>query len=147
MLSTVVLRKLLLISLAATAYAATTRYNTPLPDGAMVLDTEKDLREFTASHPDVDLETANGGYTIKEPNGPILAYVGDNLSNELDGRMKSLELYEKLSAEKGVSENDVSKVFETARGCSHPHCVFPGVPGKCAHYSGCYICSHGHRCI
>ncbi|KAE8386178.1 hypothetical protein BDV23DRAFT_163765 [Aspergillus alliaceus] len=147
MCSAVVLRKLFLISIVATTYAATTRYNSPLPKGATVLDTENDLQEFTASHPDVDLETANGGYTIQEPNGPILAYVGDNLSKELDERMKSLELYENLSAEKGVSENDVAKVFETARGCSHPHCVYPGIPGKCPHYTGCYICSHGHRCI
>ncbi|OJJ84468.1 uncharacterized protein ASPGLDRAFT_107515, partial [Aspergillus glaucus CBS 516.65] len=82
---------LFLISLVATIYAATTRYNVPLPEGATVLDTENDIREFTASHPDVDLETANGGYTIKEPNGLVLAYVGDNLSKELDERMKSLE--------------------------------------------------------
>ncbi|KAE8372798.1 hypothetical protein BDV26DRAFT_297543 [Aspergillus bertholletiae] len=136
-----------LLSVVATTYAATTRYNTPLPDGAMVLDTETDPREFTASHPNVNLETANGGYIIKEPKSPVLAYVGDDLGKEPDGRMKSLELYEKLLADKDVSENDVSKVFKTAHECSHAHCIFVGVPGKCEHYTGCYICSHGHRCV
>lgn len=147
MFSAVALRKLFLISLVAMTYAATTRYNVTLPEGATVLDTENDIREFTASHPDVDLETANGGYTIKEPNGTVVAYVGDNLSKELDERMKSLERYESYLVEKRVSENDESKAFEAARGCSHPHCVYPGVPGKCPHYTGCYICSHGRRCI
>lgn len=147
MLPTAALRKLFLISLVATTYADVTRYNAPLPEGATVLDTENDLREFVASHPDVDLETANGGYTIQQPNGLVLAYVGDNLSKDLDERMKSLELYENLLAEKGMSENDVSKVFEAAHKCSHPRCVYPGVPGKCEYYTACYICSHNHRCI
>ncbi|BDD61316.1 hypothetical protein MAP00_006366 [Monascus purpureus] len=99
---TAALRKLFLISLVSTAYAAATRYNVPLPEGATVLDTENDLREFVTSHPDVDLETANGGYTIQQPNGLVLAYVGDSLSKDLDERMKSLELYENLLAEKGM---------------------------------------------
>lgn len=40
------------------SYAATTHFNIPLPEGATVLDTENDLREFTASHPNLDLEIA-----------------------------------------------------------------------------------------
>ena len=147
MFSAIALRKLFLISLIATTYAATTRYNVTLPKGATVLDTENDIREFTASHPDVDLETANGGYTIKEPNGLVVAYVGDNLSKELDERMESLERYESHSVEKRESENDESKVFEAASKCSHPFCAYAGVLGKCPHYTGCYICARNHRCI
>lgn len=147
MFSTVTLSKLVLASLVATAYAATTRYNTPLPESATVLDTENEIRQFTVSNPNVTLETANGGYTVQEFDGTVLAYVGDNLSKNLDERMKSLERFENRSKEKRVSDNDESKVFEAANACSHPTCVYPGVPGKCAHYSGCYICAHSRRCI
>ncbi|KAB8256344.1 hypothetical protein BDV32DRAFT_129269 [Aspergillus pseudonomiae] len=142
-----VLRRLVLLSVVATAYATTTRFNTPLLEGAIVLDTENDLRECTASHPDVDLESVDGGYTINGPKGAILAYIGDHLSKEIDERMKTLELFENLLAEKGVSENDVFRVFEADRSGGNPFCVYPGVPGKCQHYTHCYVCSHGHRCI
>ncbi|GAB1207214.1 hypothetical protein APSETT445_005927 [Aspergillus pseudonomiae] len=110
-----VVRRLVLFSVAATTNTTTTRFNAPLLEGAIVLDTENDLRECTASHPDVDLETVDGGYTINGRKGAILAYIGDHLSKEIDERMKSLKLFENLLAEKGVSENDVFKVFEAAR--------------------------------
>ncbi|KNG89740.1 hypothetical protein ANOM_001970 [Aspergillus nomiae NRRL 13137] len=94
--------ELVLLSIAATTYATTTRFNTPLLEGAIVLDTENNLREFTASHPDVDLETVDEGYTINGPKDAIFGYIGDHLSKEIDERMKSMELFENLLAEKGV---------------------------------------------
>ena len=136
----------ILLTSVVMGYAATSRYNAPLPENALVLHSDYELREFTATHPDLNLDTANGGWVIQEPNGPVLAYVGDDLSKELDARVRSLELYEQLVMQKGVSENDISMLFEAAGRCSHPHCVNPGLPGKCIFYNHCGFCGYNHRC-
>ncbi|KAB8205779.1 hypothetical protein BDV34DRAFT_97554 [Aspergillus parasiticus] len=111
------------------SYAATTRFDIPL-QGATVLDTGNDFLEFTASHQDINFETVKGGHTINEPNGRILAYVGDDLGKQMTERMKPLNLFEKLLAERDVSEKDISNIFEIVRGWSNPICVYPGVLGK-----------------
>ncbi|KAE8152039.1 hypothetical protein BDV25DRAFT_138303 [Aspergillus avenaceus] len=96
----------------------------------MIEEIDRREAEWEARYGDIAIEPKNGGYTIQAPNGPIIAYAGDNLIQELDDRKKSLEFYEQLLAEKGISESDVSRVFEAARGCSHPFCVHAGVPGN-----------------
>jgi hypothetical protein len=48
-------------ALSRANYAATNRYNAPLPENALVLHNDYELREFTATHPDLNLDTANGG--------------------------------------------------------------------------------------
>jgi hypothetical protein len=51
----------ILLTSVVMGYAATSRYNAPLPENALVLHNDYELRELTATHPDVNLDTANGG--------------------------------------------------------------------------------------
>jgi hypothetical protein len=82
---------------------------------------------------------------IQELIRSVFAYVGDDVSKELDARVRSLELYEQLVMQKGVSENDVSMLSEAAGRCSPPYCVKPGHPGKCIFYNHCGFCSYNRN--
>jgi hypothetical protein len=140
------LRSLLFSALAMTSYASTSRYDITLPEKAAISNSDRGLRNLTSNH-NVTIDEFNGGYIIKELDGTVLAYNSDEVSKKLDGRIRSLQLFEMLLEEKGVSENDLYDVFSAALSCSRPVCVYQGASGKCGMYAGCYYCAHTHRCI
>ncbi|KAL4889821.1 hypothetical protein BDV59DRAFT_205007 [Aspergillus ambiguus] len=112
---------LLIFHLLTTIYASTTHYNVTLPENSIILESEAALKDLTK----------------------IIAYSADALSQDLDARMASARLFDRLLQKKDLTENRLRNIF----ACSHPRCVYPGIPGKCVHYTDCHFCAHTRRCI
>ncbi|KAJ5191694.1 uncharacterized protein N7498_010679 [Penicillium cinerascens] len=160
---------ILLAFLWGTASANDTvlRYKQPIPPDVQVVGTKPEFGEVQDANPGVLLFPENGGYYLKHPDSNIVVAVSsDDLSTELDQSYMSLS--RKLEGEGNHEEAvDVVRVLQengadlqkreddtdcgSACGgsyrCSHPRCVYPHIPGKCVHYSGCYICSSNRVCI
>lgn len=142
------LHLLLSVLINPTSSTPTTCYTTTLPENALILPSETALKAFTTNNPDVTIHNHSGGYAIRQGwDGAILAYTADPLSKDLNPRMASARLFDRLLQEKGMSEARLGAFFEEVRACSHPHCVHPGVIGKCMQYAACLWCGGSHRCI
>ncbi|KAF3396918.1 hypothetical protein DPV78_007390 [Talaromyces pinophilus] len=142
------------------------RYKQPLPPNVPIVETGPELRELQDANLGALVGPENGGWYLKYPdNGEIVAVSSDNLTMELDQRYMSLastlenegnhqgaadllrELRENgADMETLKSDGDCGAHGCKTRGCSHPFCAYPGVPGKCPFYTGCYICSVYRRC-
>ncbi|KAG2418685.1 hypothetical protein HFD88_001786 [Aspergillus terreus] len=142
------LHLLISVLISPTTPSAITRYTTTLPQNALILPSETALKAFTSNSPDVTIHNHNGGYAIRQGwDGAILAYTADPLSKDLDPRMASARLFDRLLQERGMSETRLGAIFEEVRACSHPHCVHPGVIGKYMQYTGYHWRGGNHRCI
>lgn len=157
---------LALLWTTASANDAVFRYRQPIPSNVQIADTKLGFYEIQDANPGALVFPENGGYYLKHPDsGQVVAVSSDELSTELDqahiGLSRTLEnegKHEEAAEvlrelrENGVDlqkrEEDTDCGFACGgHVCSNPHCVHPGVPGKCAFISGCYMCGGRHRCI
>ncbi|KAL5366396.1 hypothetical protein BJX96DRAFT_180683 [Aspergillus floccosus] len=113
----------------ATLSTPITRYTTLLSENAVILASEYALKVFTTKNSDVTIHDYNGGYAIRQGwDGGIIAYTADPLSMDLDVRMASARLFDRLLQEKGMSEIRLGGIFKGLRACSHPRIA--GIPGQ-----------------
>lgn len=157
---------LALLWTAAGANNTVFRYRQPVPPNVHIVDTKPKFAEIQEANSGVLVSPENGGYYLKHPDsGKVVAVSSDELSTELD--QSYLSLFRKLEDD-GMHEDAANILRELQENgadlqkreedtdcgfacgghvCSHPHCVYPGVPGKCPYYIGCYMCSTRHVCV
>ncbi|KAJ5925669.1 hypothetical protein N7454_008308 [Penicillium verhagenii] len=139
------------------------RYKEPLPSNISIINTKLGFSESQDAHPGTHPVPQNGGYYLKyQDSEKIVAASTDNLSAALD--LAYLSLYWNLE-ETGEHEEAVELARELAdngfevrdwrpeelengsNACSHPHCVYAGVGGKCVLYTGCFWCGRNRKCF
>lgn len=69
----------------------TTRYNTDMPVGAIILQDRQNLNDMVRNNPQTVLDPENGGYYLKTTDGEVLAITGDGLCVELDAALASVD--------------------------------------------------------
>lgn len=94
---------ILVLGIAASAIS-TTRYTSPIPSGALIMNNYDDLKKFVKKNPNTMLHKDSGGYVMKNwPAGQSLAWASDELCEEFDKDMEEMEAQEAMK-ESGTEE-------------------------------------------
>ncbi|KAJ5851744.1 uncharacterized protein N7529_011129 [Penicillium soppii] len=68
-----------------------TRYQTAPPNNAIVVHNRQSLNDLVKVYPETILHSENGGYYLKNMDEEVIAVAGDDLCEELDGALASID--------------------------------------------------------